>query len=119
MKHITYSDKSVLIGDEIADLLIEYAAELTTKGEADTVFVHAVSSDGDEVEANFLIGPGAPLMSETTTSTLPEPDNGKTIEYIRERLQRLTSANQAGPLDAGGGDSAGDGYEQYGYDEQQ
>lgn len=119
MKHITYSDKSVLIGDEIADLLIEYAAELTTKGEADTVFVHAISSDGDEVEANFLIGPGAPIMSETTTWTVTEPDNAKTIEYIRGRLRTLTSPNQAGPLEESGGEASGGGYEQFGYDEQQ
>lgn len=98
MKHITYAEKSLLVGDAVADLLIEYAAALGTAQQADTVSLHAISSDGDEVDAMFLLGEGAPLMNETTTSTLPEPDNQTAETYIRERLQTLQSPNQGGPL---------------------
>ena len=90
MKHLTYADKSLLVGDEVADLLLQYAARLASSGVADAVEVHAISSDGDEVSATFLLGEGAPLMVESTTSTLPEPDNGEAIQHVTDGLSRLT-----------------------------
>jgi len=90
MKHITFSDKSLMSGDEVVDLLLEYAAALARTSDADTVDISAISSDGDEVIATFLLDAGAPLMAETTNSTLPEPDNAEAIAYMRERMQRLT-----------------------------
>jgi hypothetical protein len=47
MKHITYAEKSLLIGDATADLLLEYAAALGSDGTSDSVSIHAISSDGD------------------------------------------------------------------------
>jgi hypothetical protein len=75
MKHITYGDKSLLIGDEAADVLLEYAAVLGQHNTADDMVVHALGSDGDDVDATFLLGQGAPLMAETSTTRTPEPDN--------------------------------------------
>jgi hypothetical protein len=98
MKHVTYADKSLLIGDAAADLLVQYAAALGSAGQSDSVSVHAISSDGDEVDAMFLLGEGAPLMNETTTSTLPEPENGAVEIYMRERIDRLTQPVQGQPL---------------------
>ncbi|WP_108251075.1 hypothetical protein [Planctomonas deserti] len=89
MKHLTYADKNLLVGDEVADLLLQYAARLASSGVADTVDVHAISSDGDEVTATFLLGEGAPLMTETTHSTVPEPDNTGAVQQITERMGRL------------------------------
>ncbi len=96
MKHPTYADKSLLVGDDIADLMLEYAALLGSNSIADTVEVQAVGSDGDEVVANFLLGEGAPLMTETTHSTIPEPENLESEVYMREQIARPTSA--AGPV---------------------
>ena len=90
MKHLTYAEKSLLVGDDTADLLLEYAAALGTAGQADTVKVQAMSSDGDDVEATFLLGEGAPLMAETSTTKVPEPDNTDTDAYLRDKIQVLT-----------------------------
>lgn len=87
MKHITFADKSLLVGDEAADLLLEYAAALAGKGAADVVKLQAISSDGDEVEATFLLDQGAPLMAETTHSALPEPANDDVSQYMRDRIE--------------------------------
>lgn len=99
MKHITYAEKSLLLGDATADLLLEYAAALGSDGTSDSISIRAISSDGDEVDATFLIGEGAPLMSETTTSTLPEPDNTAAEEHMRERIGRLARPPHGGSLD--------------------
>jgi hypothetical protein len=88
MKHITYGDKSLLVGDDIADALLDYAAFMTTEGIGDTVEVHAISSDGDEVTASFLLGSGVTMMAETTHTSLPEPDNTQALEYIKEARTR-------------------------------
>jgi hypothetical protein len=89
MKHITYAEKSLLVGDAAADALLEYASALSSRGRGEQVTVRAISSDGDEVEATFLLGAGAPLMAETTHNSFPEPDNSATVDSIREELRRM------------------------------
>lgn len=92
MKHLTFADKDLLVGDEAADLLIEYAVELAKRGDADKVELHAYSGDGDEVTATFLLDEGAPLMAETSHTAMPEPDNSEAIEYMRTRIRALSTA---------------------------
>lgn len=88
--HVTYSDKSLVLGDEIAALLVEYAAALGRDGSADSVTVHAIGADGGEVEATFLLNGGIALMAETTNTTVPEPDNDHVVAEVREKLAALT-----------------------------
>jgi hypothetical protein len=99
VKHVTFADKSLLVGDEIADLLLEYAALLASNRIADTVEVHAFGADGDEVVAKLLLGESAPLMSETTHTSLPDPDNLESEVYVREQIERLTSTPRPVPVD--------------------
>jgi len=94
MRHVTFADKNLLVGDDAADLLLEYAAALSSVGKADTVRVAAISSDGDAVVATFLLNAGSPLMAETTHSSLPEPDNEEVAQYMRERIDRLTAVHE-------------------------
>jgi hypothetical protein len=86
MKHVTYAQKSLLFGDEAADLLLEYAATLADSNSADTVQIRAFGVDGDEVLATFLLSDGIDLMAESTHSPLPEPDNAEAIEHMRARM---------------------------------
>jgi len=101
MKHLTYAEKSLLVGDTTADLLLEYAAALGTAGQADTVDVHAMSSDGDDVTATFLLGEGAPFMAETSTTKIPEPENTEAEAYLRDKIQLLTHPPVAESLPEG------------------
>jgi hypothetical protein len=91
MKHLTFADKDLLVGDEAADLLLEYAAELAKRGDADTVRLHAFNGTGDEVIATFLLDAGAPLMAETSHSGMDEPDNAEAIEYMRARMKAMAA----------------------------
>ncbi|HEY8282690.1 MAG TPA: hypothetical protein VIG28_09415 [Leifsonia sp.] len=99
MKHITYAEKSVLIGDEAADVLLEYAAALTTAGRGDKVDVYAQSADGDEIVASFVLGDGVSIMAETTTSTAPEPDNSEAMAYMRRQMAEISATRRAVPMD--------------------
>jgi hypothetical protein len=99
MKHVTFADKSLLIGDEVADLLMEYARLMASSGHADTVNVRAFGADGQEVVATLLLDQGTPLMSESTHSSMVEPDNAEAVEYMRGRIDLMTSPPLVAPID--------------------
>ena len=94
MKHVTFSDKSLLMDDETADALVHYAVLLATHGTADSVDVRAYGADGDSVTATMLLSEGASLMAETASSNLPGPDNTEALAYMRERMARLDAPNR-------------------------
>jgi hypothetical protein len=87
MKHITFADKNFLMGDSAADAVLEYASMLGQARSADTIEINAIGADGDEVRATMFLSAGVPLVAETTTSTLPEPDNSDAVAYIYDRLR--------------------------------
>jgi hypothetical protein len=93
------ADKSLLIGDEAGDLLLEYAALLAQIGRGDSVRLKAIGIDGDEVTAGFLLNSGTVLLIETSNSRLPEPDNGEAVRYMRSRLDSYNVLHDAEPLD--------------------
>jgi len=97
MKHLTYADQSVLIGDEAADVLIRFSALLAEKGHADAVSLNAIGNEGDAIVASFVLGSGTNLMSATTNSTIPEPDNSEGIEFMTRKIELLISPPQASP----------------------
>jgi hypothetical protein len=99
MKHITTAEKSLLVGDEAADLLLEYAAALARVDSADTVTLTAFGDDGDPVEVTFLLNNGTSILVETSASPAPEPDNAEVVEYMRVRLERIVSPPYAQPVE--------------------
>ncbi|GAB3140400.1 hypothetical protein [Marisediminicola antarctica] len=99
MRHITFGRKSFLLGNEAADAVIKYAALLAQNHTADTVTLNAISSDGDEVQVTILLDTGGPIMSETTDSSQPEPENSIAVSYIEARTTQLTGFSVAVPDD--------------------
>lgn len=91
MKRISYGEKSLLVGDKAADTLMHYAALLARNHSADIVELRALGTDGSDVKATFLLDAGAPLMAETTHSSMSEPDNSDTIAYMQTQIMRLSS----------------------------
>jgi hypothetical protein len=93
MKHLTIADKSVLLGDEAADLLALYAAALVDAHRADTVELRAIhDAEGGAPEETVLtavLDSGTPLVIETVRSDLDEPDNAQLVQYVFERLGRI------------------------------
>lgn len=68
MMHVTYDGKSVLMHDDPATLLLEYAAELGSRHSADVVNVKAVNLDGNVLTIGYLLNDSSGLTAETTTS---------------------------------------------------
>jgi hypothetical protein len=99
VKHITYSDKSLLVGDEAADVLLEYSALLGRHGSADTVTLRGFGADADEVDATFVLNQGTVLMAETSHTSMEEPDNAEAVMEMREKMLRLMSPRPVSPSD--------------------
>jgi hypothetical protein len=99
MMRLTFVGKSLLVGDEVAELVLEYAAALIRSGGVDTVRLMAYGAGGDEVQAVLLLSQGACVMAETSNIDKPEPDNRDIVSYMRERLARCRAASFAFPLD--------------------
>lgn len=83
---MTMADKSLLIGDEAATLLLSYAALVAQLNRGDELTLRAIGSDGDEVSVGFLLNSGTVLLIESSTATMPEPDNQTAIDYMRARI---------------------------------
>ena len=103
MKHVTYGDKSVLVGDRAADLLVEYAAAIARRGDADHVTLSALGPDGHDVEVTFLLNVGATLVIETANTKQPEPENSAAEADMRRKLELLENPPSAKPVEPASG----------------
>jgi hypothetical protein len=105
MKHVTYANKSLLMDDEAADLLAEYAAALGSHDQADAVKVRAVSDDGNDVEATIVLNASSDLIVESTNSAMEPPINEEIVAYMRDAILRLTSPAEVQPHEDSGTNS--------------
>lgn len=94
-----YAEKSLMMGDEVVDLMMEYAVLLARQRSADSVDVEAIGSDGDTVTATFLIGPASIMVAETARSSFPEPDNNDAVTYLKEQIGLIKEPPLAHGLD--------------------
>ena len=102
MKHVMYAEKSLMMGDEVVDLMMEYAVLLARQNSADRVEVEAIGVDGDPVTATFLIGPASIMVAESSRSTLPEPENASAVTYLKEQIGLIKEPPLAHGLDGMG-----------------
>jgi hypothetical protein len=99
MKHVMYAEKSLLIGDEVVELMMEYAVLLARHNSADSIDVEAIGTDGDRVTATFLIGPATIMVAETARTTYPEPENDMAVTYLRQQIGLIRDPPFAHGLD--------------------
>jgi hypothetical protein len=86
VKHLLVADKTLLVGDGVADLLLRYAALLAQLRSGDSVTVQATDADGNDVTAGILLNSGTALVIESASTRLPEPDNAEAEQYLRSRI---------------------------------
>lgn len=98
MKHLYYGEAAFLIGDEVADVVVEYTVMMAQKDMADSVTLRVLDSDGNEESSTFVLGPATMLTVETTRSSLQEPDNSDAIRYMTERIAALRAPLKGMPF---------------------
>jgi hypothetical protein len=97
MKHVKFAEKSLLMDDQSADCLLEYAKTLADYSRTDTVALRAISPDGNTVEAEFLLNDSSTMLIESTNSTMTAPDNSEAVGYMRARIDALTNPPSSQP----------------------
>jgi hypothetical protein len=63
MKTLHYTGGSVVMADDVAEALIQYARELAATQASDVLVVPVVDANGDLGTAEFLIGPASQLLA--------------------------------------------------------
>jgi hypothetical protein len=95
MQEVTYVDESIRVGDEVADVLLDYATVLADEGRSDHVTLQVITRDGSMRQAKILLNGGSNLLSKDADDTRDEPDNAEAIAYMRERMSILARGNLA------------------------
>jgi hypothetical protein len=91
MKHISFANKSLLVGDELAYVLLEYRTLLAERAEADIVEVRVLDSDGIIASETVPLEAAVPLRMESASVSFCEPDNADALAYLRRRIWSMTS----------------------------
>jgi hypothetical protein len=61
VKYLVYNTTHVLVGDDVADAVMHYAAVVALIGSTEVVEVPTFDNVGCAAEAMILVGPGIPL----------------------------------------------------------
>jgi hypothetical protein len=98
MKAVSCATGVVLIGNETAHLLADYARILEQRGEIDGIVVAAIGPGGTPVEAVIVLG--ARRFSTTPVQAqAPEPDNSAAHEIIRVRMSESLTGTRSSTRD--------------------
>jgi hypothetical protein len=87
----------MLVGDELAYVLLEYWALLAERAEADMVEVQVLDSDGISASEAVPLDAAVPLRVESASVPFCEPDNADALAYLRRRIWSMTSPPWALP----------------------
>lgn len=90
MKHLLFGSKSVFVGDEAADVLVDYAAHVAQVKSGARVDLLGYSMEGARITTTFLLNGGTTLVAETTDLPIDELDNAGAITWMRERIQQFS-----------------------------
>jgi len=98
MKTIHYAGDSILLNDELADAVVEYAAALARVGSSAELTVPVVIQDGSVGSASMLLGPASQLIA---TPTPEAKEAGADPELLVEitRQTALIGTITAEPID--------------------
>jgi hypothetical protein len=95
MKRLSYLDVHIFVGDDFADAVLDFAAALARSQAAETLHFNAVDERGEPSVVGFLLGPASSLIIQSTTLSLPEPDNTAAFEFLSGRMSDHAVARPA------------------------
>ena len=88
-----YTGGSVVMADDVAEALLQYARELAATKASDVLVVPVVDENGTVATAEFLIGPASQLLAVPVEGTESGRDQDVIDEIVRRaRLLRPPTA---------------------------
>jgi hypothetical protein len=89
MRRVTYAGGSFVTADDIASLLLEYAAALANHDRAAAIHVPAIDLPHGATTIEVLVGPASQLLAEPVDDIGRVPDGGEFVADIRARIAEL------------------------------
>ena len=99
MKLINYAESTWLLGDEAADILIEYSVLMARGSSADAVEITALDRDGGPQTVSLVLGPATMLTVQGTESEFAEPENADAVTGVRAKIAAITTPPMVTPSD--------------------
>ena len=99
MKTIHYAGDAVLLNDELADAVVEYAAALAKVGSSAELTVPVVIHDGSVLFATMLLGPASQLIATPSPEAKEAAADPELLANITREIALLGSI-KAEPVDA-------------------
>jgi hypothetical protein len=88
MKQLRYGERTWLVGDGIADALLDHAAALARVEQAEHIGINVLDINGTPEHIEFLLGPATMMTAEPVAEEFEDPDNTDL-----ERLMRLRTTD--------------------------
>jgi hypothetical protein len=95
MQHLMVEGKDLLVGDALGDALTEYAGIVARVGSGDRVKINAYSAIGELTEVTVVFTSASAIVAETVHSDIPEPENERATEYLRQRSRAIMDPSTA------------------------
>ncbi|MCS5524679.1 hypothetical protein NY551_18250 [Curtobacterium flaccumfaciens pv. oortii] len=98
MKQLVYGHTAMLLTDQVAYSVLEYAAALAQSNLADHVELPAIDDDGSPMTVVLLLAPSLPLLLREPLDEAPEsdladdPEGCRMLAELRQRTSALQSA---------------------------
>ena len=92
MKQLRYGERIWLVGDAIADALLDHAAALARADLAEHVALDVLDVNGTPERVEFLLGPATMMTAEPVPEEFEDPDNGEVERQMRSRTAELQEA---------------------------
>jgi hypothetical protein len=90
VKHVLYGQKSMFLGDEATNALLDYAAHVAQLRTGGRVDLRAYTDQGNLVVVTFLLNAATGLVAESTDLTMTAPDNSGAIAYMRQQIEKFS-----------------------------
>ena len=94
MKQLRYGERIWLVGDAIADTLLDHAAALARADLAEHVALDVLDINGTPERVEFLLGPATMMTAEPVPEEFEDPDNREVERAMRARTAELGGASE-------------------------
>jgi hypothetical protein len=89
MMTMHYTGGSVVMADDVAESLIQYARALAGTQESDVLYVPVVTEQGTLAKAEFLVGPASQLLAVPLEGVAEQGRDQDVIDDIDKRTRML------------------------------
>ena len=89
MKRITYAGGTIVTGDRLADIVLDYAAALARADLADHVRIPGLSPDERITEYDLLIGPASQFIAERVEIPVDDVVDDGIVSELEHRARMV------------------------------